>query len=161
MAAPAFIEELQLVGWPATTRSVVGRAGLVTTTTSPIAAYAGINALRAGGTAADAAATVALTQATTALGSYVSHAGIVQALYYEACVLGQDPGAQCRLEYLSPRDRPPKHSGLRSVNRRRGFRTSVCGRRAWTQDPRPRFHGGNRSPSTTGSTKAWILQVSC
>lgn len=81
----AFIEELQLVGWPATTRSVEGRAGLVTTTTSPIAAYAGINALRAGGTAADAAATVALTQATTALGSYVSHAGIVQALYYEAC----------------------------------------------------------------------------
>jgi gamma-glutamyltranspeptidase/glutathione hydrolase len=80
----AFVEELQLIGWPATTTSVEGRAGLVTTTTSPIAAYAGINALRAGGTAADAAATVALTQATTALGSYVSHAGIVQALYYEA-----------------------------------------------------------------------------
>jgi hypothetical protein len=39
MAAPAFIEELQLVGWPATTRSVDGRAGLVTTMTSPIAAY--------------------------------------------------------------------------------------------------------------------------
>ena len=81
----AFVEELQLIGWPATTRRVEGRSGLVTTTTSPIAAYAGINALRAGGTAADAAATIALTQATTALGSYVSHAGIVQALYYEAC----------------------------------------------------------------------------
>jgi len=81
----AFVEELQLIGWPATTRSVEGRSGLVTTTSSPIAAYAGITALRAGGTAADAAATVALTQATTALGSYVSHAGIVQALYYEAC----------------------------------------------------------------------------
>jgi gamma-glutamyltranspeptidase / glutathione hydrolase len=80
----AFVEELQMIGWPATTRSVEGRSGLVTTTTSPIAAYAGINALRAGGTAADAAATIALTQATTALGSYVSHAGIVQALYYEA-----------------------------------------------------------------------------
>jgi gamma-glutamyltranspeptidase / glutathione hydrolase len=80
----AFVEELQLIGWPATTRSVEGRAGLVTTTTSPIAAYAGIKALQAGGTAADAAATIALTQATTALGSYVSHAGIVQALYYEA-----------------------------------------------------------------------------
>jgi gamma-glutamyltranspeptidase/glutathione hydrolase len=81
----AFVEELELVGWPATTRSVEGRCGLVTTTSSPIAAYAGITALRAGGTAADAAATVALTQATTALGSYVSHAGIIQALYYEAC----------------------------------------------------------------------------
>jgi gamma-glutamyltranspeptidase/glutathione hydrolase len=80
----AFVEELQLIGWPSSTRSVEGRAGLVTTTSSPIAAYAGINVLRAGGTAADAAATIALTQATTALGSYVSHAGIVQALYYEA-----------------------------------------------------------------------------
>jgi gamma-glutamyltranspeptidase / glutathione hydrolase len=79
-----FVEELQLIGRPATSRSVEGRAGLVTTTSSPIAAYAGINALRAGGTAADAAATIALTQATTALGSYVSHAGVVQALYYDA-----------------------------------------------------------------------------
>jgi gamma-glutamyltranspeptidase / glutathione hydrolase len=81
----AFVEELQLISWPASTRSVEGRSGLVTTTSSPIAAYAGITALRADGTAADAAATVALTQATTALGSYVSYAGIVQALYYEAC----------------------------------------------------------------------------
>jgi putative intracellular protease/amidase len=80
----AFVEELQLIGRPATSRSVEGRAGLVTTTSCPIAAYAGINVLRAGGTAADAAATIALTQATTALGSYVSHAGVVQALYYEA-----------------------------------------------------------------------------
>jgi gamma-glutamyltranspeptidase/glutathione hydrolase len=80
----AFVEELQLIGRPDITRNVEGRAGLVTTTSSPIAAYAGINVLRAGGTAADAAATIALTQATTALGSYVSHAGIVQALYYEA-----------------------------------------------------------------------------
>lgn len=78
------VEELQLIGWPAATRSVEGRSGLVTTTTSPIAAYAGVNALRVGGTAADAAATIALTQAATALGSYVSYAGIVQALYYEA-----------------------------------------------------------------------------
>ena len=44
----AFVEELQLIGWPDTSRSVDGRSGLVTTTTSPIAAYAGINALRAG-----------------------------------------------------------------------------------------------------------------
>jgi gamma-glutamyltranspeptidase len=63
----AFVEELQLIGWPSSTRSVAGRAGLVTTTSSPIAAYAGINVLRAGGTAADAAATIALAQATTAL----------------------------------------------------------------------------------------------
>ena len=50
----AFVEELQLIGRPDMTRNVEGRAGLVTTTSSPIAAYAGINVLRAGGTAADA-----------------------------------------------------------------------------------------------------------
>ena len=53
-------------------------------TMSPIAVHAGMEALRQGGTAADAAATVALTQITTALGSYVSYAGILQLVYYDA-----------------------------------------------------------------------------
>jgi len=41
-------------------------------------------ALKQGGTAADAAATVALTQVTTRAGSYSSIAGILKLLYYEA-----------------------------------------------------------------------------
>jgi gamma-glutamyltranspeptidase/glutathione hydrolase len=51
---------------------------------SPIAIRAGIEALKQGGTAADAAAAVALTQVTTALGSYVSYAGVAQLVYYES-----------------------------------------------------------------------------
>src|SRR5262252_848674 len=80
----ALAEELQLIFVPLTTKVVCGRNGLVATTTSPIAAHAGVEALRAGGTAADAAAAVALTQPAMALGSYVSYAGIMQALYYDA-----------------------------------------------------------------------------
>ncbi len=69
---------------PAQARVVEGKSGLVTGTMSPIAVHAGIEALKQGGTAADAAATVALTQITTALGSYVSYAGVLQLVYYEA-----------------------------------------------------------------------------
>ena len=65
-------------------RIVEGHSGLVAATMSPIAVRAGIEALKQGGTAADAAATVALTQVTTALGSYVSAAGILQLVYYDA-----------------------------------------------------------------------------
>ncbi len=65
-------------------RVVEGKSGLVVATMSPIAVNAGMEALRQGGTAADAAATVALTQITTALGSYVSYAGILQLVYYDA-----------------------------------------------------------------------------
>lgn len=53
-------------------------------TVSPIAVQAGLQALRLGGSAADAAATVALTQIATWLGSVVSYAGILSLLYYEA-----------------------------------------------------------------------------
>ncbi len=57
---------------------------LVTGTLSPIAVHAGMEALRQGGTAADAVATVELTQVATNLGSVVSYAGISELLYYEA-----------------------------------------------------------------------------
>ncbi len=64
--------------------SFEGKSGLVAATMSPIAVYAGVETLKQGGTAADAAATVALTQITMALGSYVSYAGILQLVYYDA-----------------------------------------------------------------------------
>ena len=63
---------------------VEGKTGLVTATISPISVRAGVEALKQGGTAADAAATVALTQIMMALGSYVSYAGIMELLYYDA-----------------------------------------------------------------------------
>ena len=65
-------EQAEQMPWPLQARVVQGQQGLVAGTMSPIAVHAGIEALRQGGTAADAAATVALTQIDTALGSYVS-----------------------------------------------------------------------------------------
>ena len=77
-------EALEEQPTPPSTRLVGGKSGLVAATMSPIAVRAGIETLKQGGTAADVAATVALTQVTTALGSYVSYAGIVQLVYYDA-----------------------------------------------------------------------------
>ena len=77
-------EQAEQMPWPLQARVVEGQQGLVTGTMSPIAVQAGVEALRQGGTAADAAATVALTQIATALGSYVSYAGILELVYYDA-----------------------------------------------------------------------------
>src|SRR5580698_7955426 len=70
--------------WPGSVRSVEGRSGYVAATLSPIAAHVGIETLRQGGTAADAALATALTQVTTSLGSIVSYAGVLQLVYYDA-----------------------------------------------------------------------------
>jgi gamma-glutamyltranspeptidase/glutathione hydrolase len=78
------IEQLEMSPFAPEARTVEGRSALISNTSSPIAVHAGIEALKQGGNAADAAATVALTHITTALGSYISYAGIAQILYYEA-----------------------------------------------------------------------------
>ena len=77
-------EQAEQMPWPLQARVVEGQQGLVTGTMSPTAVHAGVEALRQGGTAADAAATVALTQVATGLGSYVSYAGIMELVYYDA-----------------------------------------------------------------------------
>lgn len=77
-------EELEMSPFAPRARSVEGRSVLISDTGSAIAVRAGIEALKQGGTAADAAATVALTQIATTLGSYVSYAGILQLLYFDA-----------------------------------------------------------------------------
>lgn len=77
--------EAQEASWaPLQSRTVEGKAGMVSATVSPIAIRAGLSMLRQGGTAADAAVSVALTQVATQLGSVVSYAGIAMVVYYEA-----------------------------------------------------------------------------
>ena len=83
-AEKALAEQRELKPWPPEAKTIEGKSGLVAGTMSPIAVLAGMEALRQGGTAADAAATVALTQITAALGSYVSYAGILELVYYDA-----------------------------------------------------------------------------
>ena len=77
-------EESEAQVFPPRAIVVHARSGLVVTVESPIAIQAGLDTLRHGGTAADAAVSIALTQVTTALGSYVSDAGELQLLYFDS-----------------------------------------------------------------------------
>jgi gamma-glutamyltranspeptidase / glutathione hydrolase len=78
------VEELQMNPFAPRARAIQGSSAIICDTGSPIAVYAGMEALKKGGSAADAAATVALTQIATQLGSYVSYAGVLQLVYFEA-----------------------------------------------------------------------------
>ena len=77
------LEQREAAIWPTETRVAAGRRGLVTGTASPVAVHAGVEALRQGGTAADAAIATALTQVTMMLGANVSFAGVAEILYFE------------------------------------------------------------------------------
>lgn len=61
-----------------------GEHGVISGTTGPQAVRAGLEALRQGGTAADAVIATALTQISLAGGAWVSYAGIFNLVYYEA-----------------------------------------------------------------------------
>ncbi|MCP4202294.1 MAG: hypothetical protein GY769_10205 [bacterium] len=61
-----------------------GKRGLVVGTTGALALRSGLEALRQGGTAADAALTTALAQITLNAGATVSFAGFMSLVYYEA-----------------------------------------------------------------------------
>lgn len=78
-------EQQEFQNWsPSAARLLHGKAGMISATVSPIAVEAGLQTLRQGGSAADAASSVALTQVATQLGSVVSYAGIMTMVYYDA-----------------------------------------------------------------------------
>jgi gamma-glutamyltranspeptidase/glutathione hydrolase len=78
-------EQIEAQRWaPSETRTISGQNGLISATASPIAVEAGLKALRYGGSAADVAGTIALTQVATQLGAVISYAGIMTMLYYDA-----------------------------------------------------------------------------
>lgn len=83
-AERAKIEREEQVFSPPYSGVVQGREMIVAATLSPVAVHAGVEALKQGGTAADAAAVVALTQVTLELGSVISYAGVSQLTYYDA-----------------------------------------------------------------------------
>ncbi len=78
------VEGLQMNPFPPRARAIQGKSAIISDTGSPIAVYAGIVALKNGGSAADAAATVALTEIATQLGSFISYAGILRLVYFDA-----------------------------------------------------------------------------
>src|SRR5262245_49102431 len=61
-----------------------GNNGVVVGTSSPLSVAAGLEILKKGGTAADAAMAISLAQVVECGGSYVSHAGILGMVYYDA-----------------------------------------------------------------------------
>lgn len=61
-----------------------GKNGVITGTSSAAAERAGLEALRQGGSAADAAIATSLAQIALAMGSVVSYAGIFTMVYFEA-----------------------------------------------------------------------------
>ncbi len=63
---------------------VTAARGMVVTTSGSGSATAGVEALKAGGTAMDAAMTAAVMQPCLAAGSYVSYAGFINVIYFEA-----------------------------------------------------------------------------
>src|SRR5262245_53812954 len=63
---------------------VEGRNGVVVGTTGPRAVRAGVEVLKKGGSAADAAMATALAQVVECGGAYVSFAGILGMVYYDA-----------------------------------------------------------------------------
>src|ERR1700753_1573682 len=84
-AERARVEAQEHKSWvPLGKQLIETQRGVVSAPVSPIAVYAGVQALRQGGNAADAAATTALTQITTQLGSVVSYAGIFTMVYFDA-----------------------------------------------------------------------------
>jgi gamma-glutamyltranspeptidase/glutathione hydrolase len=61
-----------------------GKNGVVVGTSGPTAVRAGLDVLKKGGSAADAALATALAQVVECGGSYVSHAGILGLVYFDA-----------------------------------------------------------------------------
>jgi gamma-glutamyltranspeptidase/glutathione hydrolase len=135
-AEKARAESQEQTVFPAKVRLIESRAALVTATLAPIAIRAGIEALKQGETAADAASTVALTQVTTALGSYVSYAGILQLIYYDSHtrkIYSLDAGWNSYLAETDPKTIPATGAGAQ------GRTTLVPGFMAGIQAMHKRF----------------------
>jgi len=64
--------------------TAIGRKGMVTGTTGAAAIEGGVEVLKQGGSAADAAMATAMTQICMATGSWVSYAGIMTVVYFDA-----------------------------------------------------------------------------
>jgi len=109
------LEALEGQGWsPTAPRVVEGGRGIVSATVSPLSVYVGIQTLKLGGNAADAAAATALTQVTMQLGSVVSYAGIFTMLYYDAKerrVYSMDAGYNSYLQETDPKSIPVGNLG--------------------------------------------------
>ena len=70
--------------WGRPQPEAVASKAMIAGTTGPLAIHAGFQALRQGGTAADAAITTALAQIALSAGGAISYAGMMTVVYYDA-----------------------------------------------------------------------------
>ena len=70
--------------WGQPQPEAVASKAMIAGTTGPLAIHAGFQALRHGGTAADAAITTALAQIALSAGGAISYAGMMTVVYYDA-----------------------------------------------------------------------------
>lgn len=106
----ARLEAAEAGNYPATVSRPQSSRGLVSATMSPIAVHVGIETLRQGGTAADAAVAVALTQVEVNENTVVSYAGIAELVYYETKsgkVYAMNAGWAPYADEKDPRSIPP------------------------------------------------------
>jgi len=107
-----------------------GKNGVIAGTTSASAERAGLEALRQGGSAADAVLATSLAQISLAAGSWVSYAGLLNMVYYDAAsgrfyslnagfntVLGEDDPRTipAQVDALSPRPDAEIHPSGRTA----------------------------------------------
>lgn len=101
--------EAMMQRMPAPSPPAVGTRGAVASTYNAPAVRAGLEALTQGGSAMDAALATAITQVTLAAGSWVSYAGILTLVYYDAesgSVVGLNAGYDTVREERDPRSIP-------------------------------------------------------
>ncbi|MFT3905277.1 MAG: gamma-glutamyltransferase [Steroidobacteraceae bacterium] len=101
---------------PVSMNTATAAHGMVVGTPNPLAIHAGVEALKHGGNAADAAITTALTQVALTAGATMSYAGILHAIYYDAAasqVYALDAGYNTLKSETDPLSIPAKgtHSG--------------------------------------------------
>jgi gamma-glutamyltranspeptidase / glutathione hydrolase len=118
-----------------------GRDGLVVGLTGKRAVHSGLEILKQGGGAADAAMATAMTQVVEAAGSYVSFAGILSLVYYDATTQTfhyLNAGYNTPIEETDPLS-IPKMDPLTGVGTPSGRTALVPGFMAGVQAARDRF----------------------
>jgi len=111
----------------------VAAHGMVVTTSGTGSAEAGLESLRKGGNAMDAALTAALLQPCRAAGSYVSYAGILQLVYFDAAsgnVFNLNAGYNTVLAETDPMTIPGIDAAAMAAGDLKAFDSKPSGRTA-------------------------------
>ncbi len=119
-----------------------GTSGLIAGSSSTLAMRAGLEALKQGGTAADAVLTGAMAQIVMNAGATVSYAGVLELVYYDAAsgrVYALDAGFNTVRAEDDPLSIPPLRPGPEATPEPRGRTVLVPGFMAGVQAAHERF----------------------